>query len=692
MNGSIGQIFLLRCQGLRRFACLLMLLAMLVGGSTQFLVAGEASAESNEAVEARLESAVKYLASDELEGRGVGTEGLNVAAGYVAEQFAEIGLKTSLFDGTPYQSFTVTAETEMGKKENNRLKLVRISGEDQEKKAIELKLEDDFSPLAIGGSGDFDTDLVFVGYGITAKEPQYDDYAAVDVQGKVVVMLRKEPQQGNPHSRFNGTDASQHATFRRKVANAYEHGAAAVIIVNDHFDLLAKSEAERKRWVQAMDKLYDLHADFKKLENPSDEQFQEHLEKTAELNKQIQQSAEKLQKNEFDKLVRFREAGVGDRKTMPVYFVARDKIDPIVKEATGASLAELEKQIDTDLQPRSQVLAGWKAVGEAEVITKEAEIKNVVGVLEGEGPLAHETVIVGAHYDHLGMGGPGTFAPWTVAVHNGADDNASGTSALLEVARRLSSRNEKPKRRIVFIAFSGEERGLLGSAHYVKNPRFPLDETVSMINMDMVGRLNDNKLIVHGTGTAKKFDALVDRLNKEHGFEITKKPGGFGPSDHASFYPKKIPVMHIFTGTHKDYHRPSDDWQKVNVEGMRRVVDFVTDITEEIANAPAPPEYVAIKRKVIPSRGGDRPYLGTIPDFANSAEGYAIQGVAPGGPAEKGGMQGGDVIVKFGESKIGGLEDIDSALRKHEAGEKVKVEVLRDGKRVKLEVVLDPPK
>ncbi len=670
---------------------LLAVLALIFLSASGF--AAEAKSVAEAEAEARLSDTVKYLASDDLQGRGVGTDGLNQAADYLAGEFKKLGLETNWFDGTPFQTFTVTAATELGKPENNRLTLIGPpAGEGGKPQQIELKLEEDFTPLAVGGSGKLDNELLFIGYGITAKDEEYDDYAGVDAKGKVVVMVRKEPQQNNPHSVFDGTKASQHATFQRKVANAFEHGAAAVIIVNDEFDLLGQAKAERERFQTAMDKLAKLHEEFKKIEEPMDGELDKHLTEVAKLSKQIQESAEKLQKNQFDRVIKFQEAGTGNRKTMPVFFAAREKIEPIVKAALGKDLATIEREIDKDLKPQSAALAGWKAVGEADVNVKMAEIKNVIGVLEGEGPLADETVIVGAHYDHLGMGGPGTFAPWTVAVHNGADDNASGTAALLEVARRLASRDQKPRRRIVFIAFSGEERGLLGSAHYVKNPRFPLDNTVAMINMDMVGRLKDNKLIVYGTGTAEEFDPLIERLNKSHEFQLTKKPEGYGPSDHASFYPKKIPVMHIFTGTHKDYHRPSDDWDKINVQGMRRVTDLVTEIVDDVANADARPKYIESKRPQVADRGGSRPYLGTIPDFANAAEGYAIQGVAPDGPADKAGMKGGDVIVQFGESKIGGLEDIDSALRKFKAGDKVKTIVLRGKEKVELEIVLDPPR
>ena len=211
-----------------------------------------------------------------------------------------------------------------------------------------------------------------------------------------------------------------------------------------------------------------------------------------------------------------------------------------------------------------------------------------------------------------------------------------------------------------------------------------------MLNMDMVGRLVDDKLIVYGTGTAAEFDPLVNELGPQHGFKITKHEGGFGPSDHASFYAQKIPVLHLFTGNHNDYHRPSDDFEKLNVPGMRRVVDYLVEVVGRIDAAEARPAYREVKKiEHIGTGGGDRPYLGTIPDYASEGvEGLKIMGVQPEGPAAKGGLQGGDVIVGFGESKITGIEDYDGALRKHKPGDRVKVKVLRGEKMLELEVVL----
>jgi hypothetical protein len=244
----------------------------------------------------------------------------------------------------------------------------------------------------------------------------------------------------------------------------------------------------------------------------------------------------------------------------------------------------------------------------------------------------------------------------------------------------------------VFIAFTAEERGLIGSAHYVSHPVVPLEKTIAMINLDMVGRLSDDKLTVFGTGTAKRWDELLGALAEQHGFELTSRPDGFGPSDQSSFYARKIPVLHFFTGNHSDYHRPSDDSDKVNVAGMRRVVDLIEQVVVDVAEEETRPQYVAVERPNPQRRAGSRPYFGSIPDFGRNEEGYAIQGVGPGSPAEEGGLKGGDVIIKLGDRNVGGLEDFDAALRVYKPGETVGVVVRRDGKAVTLKVTLGKPR
>jgi hypothetical protein len=652
--------------------------------------------EEASTIENRLMQSAKYLASDELEGRGVGTKGLDLAADYVAAQFREIGLKTELYNGTPFQKFTTTIGAKLG--EPNQLVLVDPSKDGKDSKRVELKLGDQFNPLAMGGSGKFDLPLVFVGYGITAKDEHYDDYAGVDVKDKAVIILRHEPQQANPHSVFDGTKNSRYAPFKRKISNAYEHGAAAVIFVNDEYDIQKNVEESRKSFRASVDEIAEAESKFKaRLEGdpkPTTSELKEHNERIVSLAERVSKLATQA-RQAHDPILRFDQAGTdgSDGRDFPVLFCQRGALDPIFEQALGTTLGQLEKQIDVGPTPHSQPLDGWRAIGQTSVERQQAEVKNVVGVLEGEGPLADETIVLGAHYDHLGWGGEGSAAPGVHEIHNGADDNGSGTTALIEVARQLAGRGQKLPRRLVFIAFTGEERGLLGSAHWVRDPLFPIDKIVAMLNMDMVGRLQDEKLIVHGTGTATEFDALADRIGKEYGFQITKKPSGFGPSDHSSFYAAKVPVLFFFTGSHKDYHRPTDDVDKLNVPGMRRITAMVADTAVLLAQAPERPHLQEVKGSDSSlGSGGDRPYFGSIPDFAQDQPGYALTGVTKGGPAERGGLKAGDIIIRFGDSKIGNLEDFDSALRKFKAGDKVPVVVKRGSDEVKLEVTLDPPR
>jgi hypothetical protein len=649
--------------------------------------AGEAEERSS-----RLSESVRYLASDELGGRGIGTEGIDQAADHIAKQFAELGLKTELYEGTAFQEFPITTGAELG--EENRATLVGPPTKQfPQGQQIELKLTDDFTPLAIGGSGEFDLPVVFVGYGITAKDLGYDDFEGIDVNGKAVIILRHEPQQENPHSGFNGKQPSVHAPFTRKVSNAYEHGAAAVIFLTDDFEIRRRVAFRQKRLDAAIVELQETHAQFQTVETPSLKQIDEYRQQVEQLADQIKEYGGKLQE-EFDPVLGFSRAGNDSTgRDFPVLHCRRAAIDAMVEPALDSTLAELEQAIDEGPTPHSRELTGWKLTGKVTVHRKEAQVKNVVAVLEGDGSIPDETIVIGAHYDHLGMGGAGSLAPNKNEIHNGADDNASGTAALLEVARTLVASEKKLSRRVVFIAFTAEERGLLGSAHYVSEPLYPMDQTIAMLNMDMVGRLDEDKLIIQGVDTAKEFETVIDPLSEKYGFRVTKQKGGFGPSDHASFYSKQVPVMHFFTGTHSDYHRPSDDFDKVNLDGMRRVAEMVSEVATQLATAEKRPQYVEAAPESQPLGGdGDRPYFGSIPDFAGEQTGYALSGVTKDGPAEKGGLKAGDVIIKLGDSRIGNLEDFDSALRKYKAGDKVPVIVKRDGKDVELKVTLDPPR
>jgi len=308
--------------------------------------------------------------------------------------------------------------------------------------------------------------------------------------------------------------------------------------------------------------------------------------------------------------------------------------------------------------------------------------KNVIGLLPGRDPvLRNETVIVGAHYDHLGLGGFGSLDPdSTGSVHNGADDNASGSAMLIQVARHLAQ--SPPARTVIFIAFSGEELGLLGSSYYVRQPIYPLSSTIAMINLDMVGRLRDKRLIVYGVRTAKEFPALLDSLNWHAGFDLKARGDGYGPSDQSSFYAAGRPVLHIFTDLHEDYHRATDDWQKIDPEGFRQVADFTTGLVTALANrptrltpveAPPPPPPTASAA----SGTGYGAYLGTIPDMSENPGGVRLVGVRAGSPAEQAGLRGDDIIVRIGEMDVPDLQAMTDALRSHQPGDSVDIVIRR---------------
>jgi len=317
---------------------------------------------------------------------------------------------------------------------------------------------------------------------------------------------------------------------------------------------------------------------------------------------------------------------------------------------------------------------------------------NVVGVLNGR-EMAHsrELVVIGAHYDHLGLG---EFASLSETqgkeIHNGADDNASGTSGLLEVARVLAKRRTELRRRVVFLAFGAEEEGLIGSKFYVNHPLFPLEKTVAMLNMDMIGRMKNSRLIIGGSGSSPLWKDLLHRLNETAQFDLKFQDDGFGPSDHSSFYGKDIPVLFFFTGVHTDYHRPSDDWDKINIEGEARILGLVAEMVMELSRFETRPTFSKVKAPSSEMQpGGEwRAYLGTIPDYGEEVEGVKLSGVREGSPAAKAGLQGNDVIIEFAGVKIKNVYDYTYVLQEHKPGDVVEIVVLRSGQSITLKATL----
>ncbi len=603
--------------------------------------ATEASAAYVSPTESRLRADVTFLASDEREGRAPGSSGIEAAAKFIAETFKSLGLKTAPGADGYFQEFTLAGRPTLGAA--NDLAIHTQNG-----KELRAELKTSYTPLAIGSSGSAEKmAIVFAGYGITARDEKtgldYDDYAGIDVKGKAVLIIRREPQQDREDSPFNGRKTSEYATFRHKATNAFQHGAAMVLLVND----LAGLEGGK-------DNLLGLV--------------------------QVRREEDTSSK-------------------LPFVMVTRDFADQILAAAGSPKLADIEARIDSDLRPRSRELQGVSVTARVTIDRPGITTRNVVGVLEGSGPLADETIVIGGHYDHLGRGGllSGSLAVLSSEIHNGADDNASGTATVLEMARRLSTRRDPLPRRVVFIAFSGEEKGLLGSQYYVDHPLFPLNKTVMMINFDMVGRLNlKRELTMIGTGTSPGSEFVVEALGKSSGLTIKKVTGltdGFGGSDHQSFYAKDVPVLFAFTGVHPDYHRPSDDSDRINYGGMARICDYMELLALDLIRRPERPAFARLNppRRESAQSGSVAmgATLGVMPDYGDEAkEGMKLSGVRDGGPAAKAGLKGGDVITSIENKKIATIYDYMESLKGYKPGQKIHVGVRRGGEDLKIEAEL----
>lgn len=644
-----------------------------------------------------LRADVRYLAGAELRGRSVTDETIHQAADYIAERFSQAGLKTDLFDGSPLQPLDVTLKARAGAAENNRVTF-KIPGTGAERgevgssspAEISATLGDGMNPLAIGAiEADLTAPVVFVGYGITAPELGYDDYAGVDAEGKAVLVLRKEPGMSDPDSPFNGTETTRHAYFETKVNNAIRHGAVAVLLVND-----AASAAEAARQVESR------IAEEKQRARSISEQIEALPEEAANSRDNLQKKLagiEGILQSYQSELERARRGVLGvseagsqrsEPAEIPVVSLARDLADRLLEDSAERSLASLEAEIDQTLTPSSLSMPGTSVALRSELEQTTVSTSNVIGVIPGRGALAEQSVVIGAHYDHVGMGGYGSLAPGTIEIHNGADDNASGTATLIAAAERLAERLQEvdSHRRIVFIAFTAEERGLLGSRHYVRHPRFPLEDTVAMINLDMVGRLKDNELTVYGTGSAVGIDRIVEQANAELGFDLYKIASGYGPSDHQPFYRAGVPVLFFFTGLHPDYHRPSDDFDKIDFGGMARITDMVVNVAQRLAVQQDRPEY-AVTGKQVRIRRQKTAYLGVR--LSDQQDHVVISDVVAGAPAEAAGLRRGDRLERLGERRIGSAEDVMDVMRRRSPGDALPVQVIRDGRPVEFEVRLD---
>jgi Peptidase family M28/PDZ domain/PA domain len=598
----------------------------------------------------RFRDDVAWLADDARGGRGTGSPGLEETADWVAARFEEAGLQPLGDDGGWLENFSVRGGRRLSPEGNS----LTVGGQP-------LELGSEWRPLRTARSADVSGPVVFAGYGIIDADGGRDDYAGLDVKGKVVVVLRKGPRCDEPGSRYatqdavgNPNPAVEHISFAGKVNAAFRQGAAALLVVNDplHYPPGTPQDA------------------------PQD----------------------------------FTSIG-GDRGSVGASMPAASLTAAAGMEL-GLDVAALQAALDRGETPTVTVFEGQ--VGDLAVRTDRPQIAtaNVLGFLPGSDP-SGEYVLIGAHMDHLGAGtaessrgGPGAMGQ----IHNGADDNASGTAGLLEVARLLGERRDELRRGVVFAAWSGEEMGLLGSRHYADQPKLPLERLVAVINMDMIGRSTDGYVAVEGVGTSPGFSELVMAAHNELGagldLHLAERPSD--NSDQASFYDKGVPVLAFFTGLHDDYHMPSDDVEKINAQAGADIATLAGEVVRRLAMADARPVFTKPGARPAPAvaAGGTTapdphagvpdsapvPYrvvFGTSPDMTyQKDDGVRISSVRANTPAEACGLKAGDLIVALDDKPVRTLEDYSALLFSHKPGDSITVTVKRGEEQLTLKAVL----
>jgi aminopeptidase YwaD len=630
----------------------------------------------------RLRQVIAYLASDALEGRRTGTPGANDAAHYIAGEFNRFGLRPGLQIARPartrgenqaryLQPFPYVAGVELGK--TNSLQITRQGLSDGPTTPQAFPVGEDWFPLGFSTNANIqNAEIAFAGYGISSAELKYDDYSVSAASGRVAVVLSGTPDGDNPHGQF-----ARAGEVRFKAAAARAAGARALVIITSEKSLNDDSLARLS---------YD---------------------NSGEAGLPV--------------IVVSRRIGASLLATSVEDLPAYEK----VADARNGSTTRSEPSPVNPSSPRvARLPVGGISISlKTDIARRESPSFNVIGVLPGSDPkLKGEAIVIGAHYDHLGRGGEGSLAPREGDIHHGADDNASGVAGLIELARMLFS--QKLKRTVVFIAFSGEEEGLIGSSYYVNHPIIPLANTVAMINMDMIGRLKDRNLIVGGVGTAQEWRSLIDADNSVGSmtvslnttrtggppssaslpivvsangqpvvtmdpakqFLLTLNEDGYGPSDHSSFYAKQVPVLFFWTGTHNDYHKPSDTADKINYEGEARIVSFVARIIRDIDQSDKRPTYAVARSESQGRSMGFRVYLGTIPNYAESNDGLKLDGVRDDSPASKAGLKAGDRIVKMAGHEVKNVYDYTYALGEMKAGQEYEVEIVRGSERLTLRI------
>jgi hypothetical protein len=480
-------------------------------------------------------------------------------------------------------------------------------------------VQKDFIPIGSSGNGSVNEDVVFIGYGLDINDSlSWHDYAEVDVRGKWVLLLLDGPDGDSPHSPYG-----RHKTLYNKMIAARDHGASGILFMN-------------------------------RFETADDNNLRP---------LQYRQSSST--------------AG------LPVIQITHSVANEILINH-GQSIAELRSKLDEQLAPLS-FLADCKVSANVNLKFAKETASNMIGFIEGNDPvLKDEYIVVGAHFDHLGLGGikSGSLNPGTLIIHNGADDNASGTAGILELSHKLMSNRHLLKRSVLVVCFDAEEKGLLGSKYYSENPVRNISNATMMVNMDMIGRLNNNSVILGGVGSSGNFENIIADTRINHTLDIETNMGGvdFGRSDHASFYRENIPVLFFFTGAHEDYHKPTDDWDKIDYQGEKEILDFIYDLIIEVSQLEEKLAFAEIETNTTNNQNPVfKVTFGVIPAYGSQKVGLEIDGVSKkDGPAAKSGMKKGDIITAINGKDVRNIYDYMERLADLKPGQKVKVTINRD--------------
>ena len=590
---------------------------------------------------------VETLSADEMEGRGPATKGLDKARDFLVEEFKKINLEPAFrAAGEAGPSFTQEFSISAG----IRVRAQKLVLVDADGKALrEPKAGEHYEARGFSGDGKGTAEAIFVGYGVVDAHGGYDSFGDNKdaIKGKVAVAFRYEPVDGEnkPILIPNGKPGQYGAASNllSKAKWAADRGAVALVVV----DPPARDAGGR-------------------LPNALETQS-------------------------------------GNNAPIPVIQITSDVLTTMTREAGlgGESVVkQFEKQAnDASLSPTP--LGKVRIQFEVDMERIKADIHNVAGIIPGKGELKDQYIVVGGHYDHLGHGGMGALGPsGNDKIYNGADDNASGTAGVVMIARnfaRLAAVKEQPKdrRSMLFVCFSGEERGLLGSAHMLREMEelgIKHEQIVAMINLDMIGRMQENRLFAMGVGSGDKLEGILKEAVQGMDLDLDMKGSAAGGSDHQSFHAKKIPAIHFFTGVHRDYHKPSDTAEKVNNEGGAKTVELCTRIGALLWTSKEPIEYVQV-RMAHPAAGGPRgsgAYLGIVPNYASAeaTDGCVIDGTSDGSPAAAAGLKAEDIITAWDKKPIKNLYDLTDALRESKAGQEITLTIKRDGKEMKLKVTL----